>query len=408
MTNEQKAKSYEIPKREVLNAWERVKRNKGSAGVDGISIVEFEANLNKNLYKLWNRMSSGSYFPGAVKRVEIPKLDGSKRPLGLPNVYDRIAQEVVRARLEAVLDPIFHNDSYGFRPKRSAHDAIEKCKSRCQRYDWVIDLDISKYFDTIEHELLMKAVHKHCQTPWMVLYIERWLKAPVALTTGETNKNNTGTPQGGVISPLLANLFLHYVFDRWMVKRFPQVLFERYADDLIVHCRTEAEAKGLLEQIKQRFEECSLRVHPEKTKVVYCKDYRRNDKRPKLIKFDFLGVTFQPRCVTSKINGKAVVRFWPSASSKAKKRLREKVKAIINAQHQLLSIEDLALKVNPTIRGWMNYFARYYNTSSVIFYIEKRLTNWLMRKRRFNTRRAVRWLKRCRSNCSSLYAHWCV
>ena len=269
MKNEQKTKSYEIPKREVLRAWERVKSNKGSAGEDGISIAQFETNLNKNLYKLWNRMSSGSYFPGAVKRVEIPKPDGSKRPLGIPNVYDRIAQEVVRARLEVELDPKFHNDSYGFRPKRSAHDAIEKCRSRCQKYDWVIDLDISKYFDSIDHELLMKAVCKHCQTPWMLMYIERWLKAPVVLTTGERIGNNTGTPQGGVISPLLANLFLHYVFDRWINKHYPHVLFERYADDIIVHCETEAEAKWILEQIKQRFAECKLTVHPEKTKKWY-------------------------------------------------------------------------------------------------------------------------------------------
>ncbi len=407
MKNEQKTKSYEIPKREVLRAWERVKSNQGSAGVDGISIAQFEANLSKNLYKLWNRMSSGSYFPGAVKRVEIPKPDGSKRPLGIPNVYDRIAQEVVRARLEVELDPKFHNDSYGFRPKRSAHDAIAKCKSRCQKYDWVIDLDISKYFDSIDHELLMKAVRKHCQTPWMLMYIERWLKAPVVLTTGETISNNTGTPQGGVISPLLANLFLHYVFDRWINKHYPHVLFERYADDIIVHCETEAEAKWILEQIKQRFKECNLTVHPEKTKMVYCRDYRRKDKSHKIIKFDFLGVTFCPRCATSKINGKAVVRFWPSASIKVKKRLRDKIKTVINSKQKLLTVEELAFKVNPIINGWMNYFARYYSTGSIVFYFQKRLTNWLMRKRLFNTKRAVIWLARCRQNSKTLFAHWC-
>ena len=249
MTNDQKTKSYEIPKREVFEAWKRVKSNKGSAGVDGISIEQFEMNLSKNLYKVWNRMSSGSYFPGAVKRVEIPKVDGSMRPLGIPNVCDRIAQDVVRARLEVELEPIFHNDSYGFRPNKSAHDAIAKCKSRCQKYNWVIDLDISKYFDTIDHELLMKAVRKHCQTSWMIMYIERWLKAPVLLTTGETINNNTGTPQGGVISPLLANLFLHYVFDRWISKHHPKVLFERYADDLIIHCETETEARLMFSRI---------------------------------------------------------------------------------------------------------------------------------------------------------------
>ena len=362
MTNDQKTKSYEIPKREVWEAWKRVKSNKGSAGVDGVSIEQFEINLSKNLYKVWNRMSSGSYFPGAVKRVEIPKPDGSMRPFGIPNVCDRIAQEVVRARLEVELEPIFHNDSYGFRPNKSAHDAIAKCKSRCQKYDWIIDLDISKYFDTIDHELLMKAVRKHCQTPWMIMYIERWLKAPVLLTTGETINNNTGTPQGGVISPLLANLFLHYVFDRWLSKHHPNVPFERYADDLIVHCETESEARQILEQIQQRLLECHLKVHPEKTKLVYCRDYRRQERNHKNIKFDFLGVTFCPRCVTSKINGKAVVRFWPSASKKSKKRLRDKIKAIINAKHLLMEVDLLAYKINPIIKGWLNYFARYYGS----------------------------------------------
>ncbi|MBP9839014.1 MAG: group II intron reverse transcriptase/maturase [Proteobacteria bacterium] len=406
MTNDQKTKSYEIPKREVFEAWKRVKSNKGSAGVDGISIEQFEMNLSKNLYKVWNRMSSGSYFPGAVKRVEIPKVDGSMRPLGIPNVCDRIAQDVVRARLEVELEPIFHNDSYGFRPNKSAHDAIAKCKSRCQKYNWVIDLDISKYFDTIDHELLMKAVRKHCQTSWMIMYIERWLKAPVLLTTGETINNNTGTPQGGVISPLLANLFLHYVFDRWISKHHPKVLFERYADDLIIHCETETEARQIFEQIQQRFSECNLKVHPEKTKLVYCRDYRRQDKNHKIIKFDFLGVTFRPRCATSKINGKAVVRFWPSASKKSKKRVRDKIKAIINSKHTSVTVEILASKVNPIIKGWLNYFARYYGVGDIIFYIQKRLTNWLMRKRQYNTRRAIQWLVRCRKNCKTLLAHW--
>lgn len=406
MTNDQKTKSYLISKREVWMAWKRVKSNKGSAGTDGISLEQFENKLGKNLYKVWNRMSSGSYFPGAVKRVEIPKLDGSKRPLGIPNVCDRIAQEVVRARLEVELEWIFCDDSYGCRPKRSAHGAILKCKARCYEYDWVLDLDISKYFDTIDHELLLKAVRKHCQTPWMIMYIERWLKAPVVLTTGEVISNDTGTPQGGVISPLLANLFLHYAFDRWMSKNHPQVPYERYVDDIKVHCNTEAEAKLILEQVQERFTECKLKVHPVKTKVVYCRDYRRREKGHETVKFDFLGVSFCPRFVPSKINGKKVVMFLPSASSKSKKRLRDKVKQIINSKRELLTVDKLALKVNPVIKGWLNYFARYSGIGDVIFYIDKRLTNWLKRKRRFYTRRAVQWLQGYRRQHETLFAHW--
>jgi group II intron reverse transcriptase/maturase len=270
-----RAKPFDIPKREVWEAFKRVKANQGAAGVDGQSIQEFEAGLVANLYKLWNRLSSGSYLPPPVRRVDIPKANGGTRPLGIPTVADRIAQEVVRRYLEPLLEPKFHEDSYGYRPGRSAIDGVRTARQRCWRYDWILDLDIKAFFDSIDWELLLRAVRKHTQCRWILLYIERWLKAPVMLEDGTLVRRDRGTPQGGVISPLLANLFLHYAFDLWMGREFPGVPFERYADDAICHCRSEREALALRQALDRRFAECGLVLHPEKTKVVYCKDTNR-------------------------------------------------------------------------------------------------------------------------------------
>src|ERR1700720_1987890 len=288
------AKPFKIPKREVWEAFKRVKANQGAAGVDGQSISAFEANLSGNLYKLWNRMSSGSYFPPPVRRVDIPKANGGTRPLGIPTVADRIAQEVVRRYLEPLLEPRFHADSYGYRPGRSAIDAIRTARRRCWRADWVVDLDIKGFFDSIDHELLLKALRKHTDCRWVLLYVERWLRAPMQVEDGRQEPRTAGTPQGGVASPLLANLFLHYVFDRWMVRTHPYTLFERYADDIICHCRTKSGAVALLAQLEERFVACRLRLHPQKTKIVYCKDAHRTGTYP-VVSFDFLGYTFRPR-----------------------------------------------------------------------------------------------------------------
>jgi len=286
------AKPFCISKQEVWEAYKRVKANQGAAGVDEQSIADFERNLKGNLYKIWNRMSSGSYLPPPVRTVKIPKANGGERKLGIPAVSDRIAQMVVKSRLEPAVDPLFHPDSYGYRPGKSALDAVGQARQRCWRYDWILDLDIKGFFDNIPQDLLIRAVKKHVKEQWMVLYIERWLKAPVQEEDGQLVPREKGTPQGGVISPLLANLFLHYAFDRWMAKQNPQMPFERYADDAIVHCRTEAEAQGVRAAIAARLKECGLELHPEKTKVVYCKD---DDRRRTYAneKFDFLGYTFR-------------------------------------------------------------------------------------------------------------------
>jgi RNA-directed DNA polymerase len=298
-SSEDKAKPFDIPKQEVWKAFKKVKANQGAAGVDGQSVAEFEAELSDNLYKLWNRMSSGSYFPPPVRRVMIPKSGGSgERPLGIPTVADRVAQEVVKRYLEPILEPIFHDDSYGYRPGRSAIDAVRTARQRCWRYDWVLDIDVKGYFDSIDWSLLLKAVRSHTDCPWLLLYIERWLEAPVQLEDGSVVPRMAGTPQGGVISPTLANLFLHYAFDMWMKRTFPAIPFERYADDCICHCRSEEEARALWVALEARFVACGLVLHPQKMKLVYCKDTNRRGDFP-IQSFTFLGYMFRPRPIST-------------------------------------------------------------------------------------------------------------
>lgn len=213
-------KQHPITKEMVLDAYKKVKSKKGSAGVDEQSLQDFGENLSGNLYKIWNRMTSGSYFPPVVKEVRIPKKTGGFRSLGIPTVSDRIAQQVIKSYLEPKVDSSFHSDSYGYRPRKSAHQALEKAVSRSGYYSWVVDLDIRGFFDNIDHTLLMKAVKRYTKEGWVLMYIERWLKAGVSWN-GEIAKRTNGTPQGGVISPLLANIFLHFAFDKWMQIHHP-------------------------------------------------------------------------------------------------------------------------------------------------------------------------------------------
>src|SRR5579862_46719 len=236
-------KPFNIDKRLVYEAYKAVKSNRGAAGVDEQTIEQFEADLKSNLYKIWNRMSSGSYFPPPVRAVSIPKKSGGQRILGVPTVADRVAQMVVKQRIEPDLDPIFLANSYGYRPRKSALDAVGVTRERCWKYDWVLEFDIKGLFDNINHDLLMKAVRKHTDNKWILLYIERWLKAPMQLPDGTFQEKTKGLMQGGVVSPVLSNLFLHYVFDIWMTKQYPNFLWCRYADDGLVHCKTGHEAK---------------------------------------------------------------------------------------------------------------------------------------------------------------------
>jgi RNA-directed DNA polymerase len=404
-----KEKPFSISKQIVWEAYQRVKANKGAAGVDEETIAEFEKDLKNNLYKLWNRMSSGSYFPRPVRLVEIPKADGSSRPLGIPTVGDRIAQMVAKMYMEPEVEPHFHPDSYGYRAGKSAIEAVGVARKRCWQYDWVVDLDIKGFFDNIDHTLMMRAVRRHTDCKWILLYIERWLKAPVQRKNGELLDRDKGTPQGSVISPLLANLYLHYAFDEWMRENYPQLSFERYADDIIVHCVSERQAKWIKEMIEKRLLHCRLTLHPEKTKVVYCKDdTRRGSYRNE--KFDFLGYTFRPR--TSKTRFATYrVSFSPAVSNKATKKMWRDMRSWRFHLCSDKSLEDLSRICNPITRGWINYYGQYYKSALYRTFdiFNCILKKWAMRKYKKLKdcpRRAAHWLGRLASRQPWLFAHW--
>jgi RNA-directed DNA polymerase len=400
MTCMDKAKPFCIPKREVWEAYKQVKANQGAAGVDGETIEDFERDLKGNLYRIWNRMSSGSYFPPPVRRVDIPKGDtGGTRPLGVPTVSDRIAQMVVKRYLEPILEPKFHKDSYGYRPGKSAHDALATARQRCWSRDWVLDLDIKSFFDEIDWGLLMRAVRRHTDCKWVLLYLERWLKAPVSMPDGTLVDRERGSPQGSVVSPVLANLFLHYAFDCWMDREFPDIPFERYADDAICHCRSEVQALELHQALKQRFAECRLQLHPQKTKIVYCKDANRTGKYP-VRSFDFLGFTFRPRLAKNR-TGKRFVSFIPAVSKTAGIRMRRSVRRWRLHFRSDLDLEDIAKWVRPVLSGWVRYYGRFYPSKlrDELRTIDAFIVRWASRKyKRFrgHTKATWEWLSSLR------------
>lgn len=404
------AKPYTISKQVVWEAYQKVKANDGAAGVDGQSIEAFEKDLKNNLYKIWNRMSSGSYFPPPVRLVEIPKANGGLRPLGIPTVADRVAQMVVKMHLEPKVEPLFHKDSYGYRPGKSALDAVGTARQRCWRSDWVIDLDIKGFFDNLDHDLVMKAVQHHDKTPWALLCIERWLKAPVQRQDGSLQERTKGSPQGAVVSPLLANLFLHHAFDEWMRKDNPSVPFERYADDVIVHAKSKAQAERLLAAIRKRLGEYGLELHPEKTKIVYCHDSNRKGQHEH-IQFDFLGYTFRPRWAKNS-RGEMFVSFLPGVSNKAGKAIRETIRSWrLAATRNNQSLEDLARLVNPSVSGWSEYYGRFYRSAltPVLRHLERALIRWACRKyKRFrgSVTNAAQWLGQVARRDPKLLVLW--
>ena len=403
-------KPFNIDKRLVYEAYKAIKSNGKAAGVDGETLEQFEADLAGNLYKIWNRMSSGTYFPPPVRAFPIPKKSGGKRVLGIPTVADRVAQMVVKLAIEPTLDPIFLADSYAYRPKKSALDAVGATRERCWKYDWVLEFDIKGLFDNINHEILLRAVRKHITCKWVLLYIERWLKAPLAQEDGTLVERNCGTPQGGVVSPILSNLFLHYAFDCWMARTHPDLPWCRYADDGLVHCHSEQEAEALKIALQARLAECHLEMHPTKTKVVYCQDANRQGKYPN-VKFDFLGYCFRPRMVKRIRDNVLFCGFNPAVSPAALKDMRQAIRDLNLRRQTQLSLQDIAQQINPLLRGWIAYYGRYVPSAlaPLLRYVNLTLVAWARRKfKRFNgsRTRAGQFLERLASAKPELFAHW--
>lgn len=402
-------KSFQISKQLVWEAYRRVAANKGAAGVDGVSIEDFEKDLKNNLYKIWNRMSSGTYFPPAVMAVEIPKPHGGgTRILGVPTVADRVAQTVAAMALEARTESIFDDDSYGYRPNRSALDAVARCRQRCQKKNWVLDLDVAKFFDSVDHDLMVKAVEANTDQPWVVLYVKRWLTAPMALPDGTMAERDQGTPQGSAVSPVLANLFMHYAFDSWLGREFPTVSFERYADDAVVHCATERQAHQVRAALEVRMAEVGLELHPTKTKVVYCKDDNRRGSSEHT-SFTFLGYQFAPRTVRSKY-GRLFTAFAPAISPEALAKISGEVRRWRLHSRTGHDLADLAEWINPIVRGWMNYYGRFFR--SKLHPLLKRINGYLVRwarkkyRRLASFKRVKRWWDDLVQRNRGLFAHW--
>jgi RNA-directed DNA polymerase len=402
-------KSFAIPKLLVWEAWRRVKANKGAPGVDGKDLTEFEAELENNLYKVWNRMSSGTWFPPPVRVVEIPKPHGDGvRVLGVPTIADRVAQTVAAMCLEPLVEPRFHPDSYGYRPNKSAHDALAACRERCWRYDWAIDLDVQKFFDEVPWDLIIRAVESVTDCRWVLLYVKRWLAAPLERPDGTLEQREKGTPQGSAISPCLANLFMHYAFDCWMAREFPGCPFERYADDGVVHCKSRRQAEYVLAAIAKRMNEVGLRLHPDKTRIVYCKDGRRRDEHEHT-SFTFLGYEFRPRSARRK-DGKRFTSFLPAISPEALKAKGAVLRRMRIHLRTDLSLDDLADWLNPIIAGWMRYYGRYYRSGlyPLLLRVSFYLRRWAARKyKRLRTyKRFKRWWTGLLERQPGRFAHW--
>ncbi len=404
------SKPFLIDKMQVYEAYLEVRSKEGAGGVDGVTIEQFEKDLKGNLYKIWNRMSSGAYFPPPVRAVAIPKKNGGQRILGVPTVADRVAQTVVKEMIEPALDEIFLADSYGYRPGKSALDAVGITRERCWKYDWVLEFDIKGLFDNIDHPLLMRAVRKHVTCPWALLYIERWLTAPMLQEDGTLIERTRGTPQGGVVSPALANLFMHYTFDLWMARTFPHLRWCRYADDGLVHCRSEKEARIVWEALASRMAECRLELHPTKTKIVYCKDDRRKSKYEN-IAFDFLGYCFRPRTVKGPRSQTLFCGFTPAVSKPALNAMRSTIRDLKLRKRTQVMLDDIARELNPITRGWIAYYGQYTRSAlyPLVRYIDQTLAVWIKRKfKRFHHRlgRARAFLEKIARENPRLFVHW--
>ncbi len=410
VTSGSSGKAFDIPKTLVWEAYLKVRANKGAAGVDRQSLADFARDEKRNLYKIWNRMSSGSYFPPPVRAVEIPKAGGGVRVLGVPTVADRIAQTVVAMTLEPLVEPVFHDDSYGYRPGRSALDAVETCRKRCWQKQWVIDLDIQGFFDNVPHDPILRAVGKHTDRPWVLLYVQRWLTAPMQQTDGTLVARDRGTPQGSAISPLLSNLFMHYAFDDWLSRMQPLVRFERYCDDVIVHCVSEKQAQYITRSIKERLARSGLELHPAKTTIVQCVQEGRI-RAQHGVEFTFLGYTFRPRYARLR-DGRWKTGFLPAVSKAAMKSMSAVIRGWRIGRRTDLSFREVAAMINRVVAGWINYYGRFYKSLLISFLADRinpHLVRWAMRK----FKHLHRWPAKARERIAqiatqyrSMFVHW--
>ena len=400
-------KAFEIPKALVWQSYKAVRRNRGAAGVDGETLTMFDGNRDKNLYKIWNRLCSGSYFPPPVREKCIPKADGGERVLGIPTVSDRIAQGAVKLFVEQHLEPAFHDDSYGYRPGKSAHQALQQCAERCWKRNWVLEVDIKAFFDNVDHELVLKALRHHQMPNWVLLYCTRWLRAPMvsADEKGTGQEREKGTPQGGVISPLLANLFLHYAFDQWMDRDHQYTPFERYADDIVCHCSSMKEAVRLKELVQARFNEVGLEINEAKSNVVYIDTFKRWNVKTC---FTFLGYDFKVRTLKN-YKGELYRKCMPGASMKAMKKMTRTIKCWRVHRSTAQSAEVLAKRYNAILRGWIEYYGKfwYHNFSYRLWSVfQSRLLKWMMAKYRISNKKAARKLANLKQDNPQLFVHW--
>jgi group II intron reverse transcriptase/maturase len=409
MMNVMQTKSVPVTMKMVVDAYRRVRSNKGGAGVDGITLEKYEADITNQLYKVWNRLTSGSYFPPEVRLTQIPKGNGKLRDLGIPTIGDRVAQQVIKTYLEPRYEAKFSQSSYGYRPHKSAHQAIGECQKNCWKYDWVIDLDIKGFFDNINHEWMMRMLEQETKETWVLMYIKRWLEAPMRRQNGEVETRTKGTPQGGVISPLLANIYLHYALDLWIEKKHQDTKFERYADDVVIHCQSRKEAEEMLEAVRERLGKFGLELSEEKTKIVYCKHGKQPDRKEELQKFTFLGHDFKPKSAKNRQNGKKFLSYMAVMSIAAKGKIHQMQKEWNIHRRTDLSLEAISTMINSKVQGWINYFEAYGRNElwHILSGLNHRLIKWWKRKHKLESIYiAIEQIKAKQQINFQLFAHW--
>ena len=412
MIFDDKTRTQAITKEAVWSAWQHVRSGIGTgSGVDNVSASMINANARTYLYPLWNRLSSGSYMPLPIKSVGIPKSNGGIRYLGIPTLCDRVAQEVIRRELEQIVEPHFHSSSFGYRPGRSAFDALKQCARHSWERWYVVDIDIKGYFDNIDHNAMMGILRKYTNKSHILLYCQRWLQAPVFKQSSSSFEERTkGTPQGGVISPLLSNLFLHEVFDKWMDITHSNMVFERYCDDIIIHTRSKEQSEFILDKVKERLSQFNLSVNTDKTKIVYCYRTARGFKASKQTdcSFDFLGYTFKPRQCESQ-SGERFWGFGAGISIKSQTKILQVIRQLRLPLRTTNSVQTIAAYLRPKILGWINYYGRHCLRAMrrVFWTLNHRLVRYLQNRYKLSSyRRAKHRLQWIIKRFPNMFVHW--